>query len=317
MLKYILQRLFSLIPILLVVSITVFFLAHLTPGDPVTVLLGDEASEESKAELREQLGFDLPLYTQFFVWFKGVLTGDLGDSFFLKVPVLQAFLENLGPTLSLAILSQLIAIIIALTLGVIAAKKRGTATDQAVMGLSLFGISIPSFLVGLFLILLFSVQLRWLPVAGYRPLSDGIMEHLKYLILPAIALGTMQAALITRMMRSSMLDVMKSNYIKTAKSKGIHPNKITYKHALRNAFIPILTVIGETFGTLITGAAVVETVFNIPGIGQLIVNSIERRDFAVIQGTVLLITVTYVFLNLAIDLLYGVIDPRVRLSRRN
>lgn len=317
MLKYILQRLFSLIPILLVVSIIVFFLAHLTPGDPVTVLLGDEASEESKAELREQLGFDLPLYTQFFVWFKGVLTGDLGDSFFLKMPVLQAFLENLGPTLSLAILSQIIAIIIALTLGVIAAKKRGTATDQAVMGLSLFGISIPSFLVGLLLILLFSVQLRWLPVAGYRPLSDGFMEHLKYLILPAIALGTMQAALITRMTRSSMLDVMKSNYIKTAKSKGIHPNKITYKHALRNAFIPILTVIGETFGTLITGAAVVETVFNIPGIGQLIVNSIERRDFAVIQGTVLLITVTYVFLNLAIDLLYGVIDPRVRLNRRN
>lgn len=317
MLKYILQRLFSLIPILLVVSIIVFFLVHLTPGDPVTVLLGDEASEESKAELREQLGFDLPLYTQFFVWFKGVLTGDLGDSFFLKMPVLQAFLENLGPTFSLAILSQIIAIIIALTLGVIAAKKRGTATDQAVMGLSLFGISIPSFLVGLFLILLFSVQLRWLPVAGYRPLSDGIVEHLKYLILPAIALGTMQAALITRMTRSSMLDVMKSNYIKTAKSKGIHPNKITYKHALRNAFIPILTVIGETFGTLITGAAVVETVFNIPGIGQLIVNSIERRDFAVIQGTVLLITVTYVFLNLAIDLLYGVIDPRVRLNRRN
>lgn len=317
MLKYILQRLFSLIPILLVVSIIVFFLAHLTPGDPVTVLLGDEASEESKVELREQLGFDLPLYTQFFVWFKGVLTGDLGNSFFLKMPVLQAFLENLGPTLSLAILSQIIAIIIALTLGVIAAKKRGTATDQAVMGLSLFGISIPSFLVGLLLILLFSVQLRWLPVAGYRPLSDGFMEHLKYLILPAIALGTMQAALITRMTRSSMLDVMKSNYIKTAKSKGIHPNKITYKHALRNAFIPILTVIGETFGTLITGAAVVETVFNIPGIGQLIVNSIERRDFAVIQGTVLLITVTYVFLNLAIDLFYGVIDPRVRLNRRN
>nr|WP_309100482.1 ABC transporter permease [Fredinandcohnia onubensis] len=316
MLKYIVQRLFSLLPILLVVAIVVFFLAHLTPGDPVTVLLGDEASEETKAELRKELGFDLPLYTQFFLWFKGVIIGDLGDSYFLKMPVTQAFFEYLGPTLSLAIISQIIAIIVALVLGVFAAKKRGTFMDQAVMGISLFGISVPSFLVGLFLILIFSVQLQWLPVAGYRPLSDGLWEHLRYLILPAIALGMMQAALIARMTRSSMLDVMKTNYIKTAKSKGLHPNKITFKHALRSAFIPILTVIGESFGTLITGAAVVETVFNIPGIGQLIVNSIERRDFPVIQGTVLMITVTYVLLNLVIDLLYGVVDPRVRLNQR-
>jgi len=316
LLKYIVQRLFSLLPILLVVAIVVFFLAHLTPGDPVTVLLGDEASEETKAELREELGFDLPLYTQFILWFKGAILGDLGDSYFLKMPVTQAFFEYLGPTLSLAIISQIIAIIVALVLGVLAAKKRGTFMDQAVMGISLFGISVPSFLVGLFLILIFSVQLQWLPVAGYRPLSDGLGEHLRYLILPAIALGMMQAALIARMTRSSMLDVMKTNYIKTAKSKGLHPNKITFKHALRSAFIPILTVIGESFGTLITGAAVVETVFNIPGIGQLIVNSIERRDFPVIQGTVLMITVTYVLLNLVIDLLYGVVDPRVRLNQR-
>ncbi|MEK5440550.1 MULTISPECIES: ABC transporter permease [unclassified Fredinandcohnia] len=316
MLKYIVQRLFSLLPILLVVAIVVFFLAHLTPGDPVTVLLGDEASEETKAELRKELGFDLPLYTQFILWFKGAILGDLGDSYFLKMPVTQAFFEYLGPTLSLAIISQIIAIIVALVLGVLAAKKRGTFMDQAVMGISLFGISVPSFLVGLFLILIFSVQLQWLPVAGYRPLSDGLGEHLRYLILPAIALGMMQAALIARMTRSSMLDVMKTNYIKTAKSKGLHPNKITFKHALRSAFIPILTVIGESFGTLITGAAVVETVFNIPGIGQLIVNSIERRDFPVIQGTVLMITVTYVLLNLVIDLLYGVVDPRVRLNQR-
>ncbi len=316
MLKYIVQRLFSLLPILLVVAIVVFFLAHLTPGDPVTVLLGDEASEETKAELRKELGFDLPLYTQFILWFKGVILGDLGDSYFLKMPVTQAFFEYLGPTLSLAIISQIIAIVVALVLGVLAAKKRGTFMDQAVMGISLFGISVPSFLVGLFLILIFSVQLQWLPVAGYRPLSDGFGEHLRYLILPAIALGMMQAALIARMTRSSMLDVMKTNYIKTAKSKGLHPNKITFKHALRSAFIPILTVIGESFGTLITGAAVVETVFNIPGIGQLIVNSIERRDFPVIQGTVLMITVTYVLLNLVIDLLYGVVDPRVRLNQR-
>ena len=183
-------------------------------------------------------------------------------------------------------------------------------------GFSLLGISVPSFLVGLFLILLFAVQLQWVPVAGYQPLSEGFFEHIRYLTLPAIALGMMQAGLITRMTRSSMLDVMKTNYIKTAKSKGLRENKITYKHALRNAFIPILTVIGESFGTLITGAAVVETVFNIPGIGQLIVNSIERRDFTVIQGTVLLITVTYVLINLIVDLLYGAVDPRIRLNQK-
>ena len=316
MLKYTLQRLFSLIPILLVVAIIVFFLAHMTPGDPVTVLLGDEATEEAKAELRHELGFDLPIYTQFWEWIIGVFTGDLGESFFLKKPVTEVFADYLGPTISLAIYAQLIAIVISLILGVIAAKRRGTLVDQTVTGFSLLGISVPSFLVGLFLILIFAVQLQWFPVAGYSPLSAGLFEHIRYLTLPAIALGMMQAGLITRMTRSSMLDVMKENYIKTAKSKGLHQNKITYKHALRNSFIPILTVIGESFGTLITGAAVVETVFNIPGIGQLIVNSIERRDFAVIQGTVLLITVTYVLLNLIVDLLYGTVDPRVRLNQK-
>lgn len=291
-----------------------FFLAHLTPGDPVTVLLGDEATEETKAELREELGLNLPLHTQFFQWFSGILTGDLGESFFLDQPVTEVFFDYLGPTLSLAIYAQLIAIVIALGAGVLAAKKRGSAVDQAVTGFSLLGISVPSFLLGLFLILIFAVQLQWFPVAGYRPLEAGFGEHIRYLTLPAIALGMMQAGLITRMTRSSMLDVLKTNYIKTAKSKGLHENKITFKHALRNSFIPILTVIGESFGTLITGAAVVETVFNIPGIGQLIVNSIERRDFTVIQGTVLLITVAYVLLNLIVDLLYGLVDPRVRLG---
>lgn len=316
MLRYTIQRLLQLIPILLVVAVVVFFLAHMTPGDPVTVLLGDEASEESKAELREELGFDLPLYTQFFQWISGVLRGDLGESFFLDKPVTEVFFDYLGPTISLAIYAQVIAITLSLLFGVIAAKRRGTIADQAVTGFSLLGISVPSFLVGLFLILLFAVQLEWFPVAGYRALNEGFLEHIRYLTLPAIALGMMQAGLITRMTRSSMLDVMKTNYIKTAKSKGLHENKITYKHALRNAFIPILTVIGESFGTLITGAAVVETVFNIPGIGQLIVNSIERRDFTVIQGTVLLITVTYVLINLLVDLLYGTVDPRIRLNHK-
>ena len=316
MAKYILLRLLSVIPVLLIVAVIVFFLAHLTPGDPVTVILGEEASAEVKAELRAELGLDLPLYTQFITWFKGILTGDLGDSFFLKKPITEVFFDYLSPTLSLAIMAQIIAVVIALALGVLAARKRGTFIDQAVMSFSLLGISIPSFLLGLLLVLLFAVKLQWLPVAGYQPLSAGLIEHLRYLLLPAIALGTMQAALIARMTRSSMLDVLSGNYIKTAKSKGLKPGKVVYKHALRNAFIPILTVIGETFGTLITGAVVVETIFNIPGIGQLIVNSIERRDFAVIQGTVLMITVTYVLLNLVIDLLYGIVDPRLRVNRK-
>ncbi|MDH4616883.1 ABC transporter permease [Brevibacillus sp. AY1] len=313
---YILKRLLSMLPILAVVAVVVFMIVHLTPGDPAAVMLGDEAGEKEIAELRSQLGLDLPLAVQFFHWLANVLQGDLGKSYFSDVPVTQAFWEHLGPTVSVAILAQIIAILIAIPIGIMAARRRGTMIDQAVMGVSLFGISVPSFLLGLFLILLFAVQLKWLPVAGYKPLSSGLWNHLRYLILPALALGFMQAALIARMTRSSMLDIIADNYIKTARAKGLKERMVIYKHALRNACIPILTVIGETFGGLVTGAAVVETVFNIPGIGQLIISSVERRDYAVIQGTVLLITVTYVLLNLIIDLLYGIVDPRVRLNRK-
>jgi peptide/nickel transport system permease protein len=294
----------------------VFIIIHLTPGDPASVILGEEASEESRAELREELGLNLPIHQQYFDWILGVLRGDLGDSFFMQQPVTQAILEHLGPTLSLTILAQITAIIIALPLGIMAAKRRGTFTDQSFMALSLLGISIPSFLLGLFLIIILAVNLQWLPVAGYQPLSTGLFNHLKFLIMPAIALGTMQAALIARMTRSSMLETINTNFIKTARAKGLHERKVIYKHALRNSFIPILTVIGQTFGMLIAGAAVTETVFNIPGIGQLIMNSVERRDYAVIQGTVLFITVSYVFINLVVDLMYGIIDPRVRLNQK-
>jgi len=316
MLNYILKRILSLIPVLLVVAVVVFLLMYLTPGDPVSILLGDEATEETIEQLRHELGYDLPIYEQFINWFKGLLIGDFGFSIFYGEPVSTVFVEHLGPTISLAIYSQLIAIIIAISFGVWAAKKRGTWIDNTLSTVSVLGISIPSFLMGLFLILILAVQLKLFPVAGYKPVNEGVLSHLEYLTLPAIALGAMQAGLIMRMTRSSMLDVMKAPYIKTAKSKGLHENKITFKHALKNAFLPILTVIGESFGALITGAAVVETVFNIPGLGQLIVNSIERRDFITIQGSILLMTVMYVFLNLVVDLLYGVIDPRVRISQR-
>lgn len=316
MLSFIVKRLLSLIPVLLVVSIVVFLLVHITPGDPASVILGPEATPEAVAELREELGLNRPIIEQYFVWVGDIFTGDLGTSLFMKQSVLSAFIEHLGPTISLAILAQIFAILIALPLGVLSAKFRGSFLDQSFMGFALIGISVPSFLLGLFLILIFGVQLHLLPVAGYKPLSEGLIEHIRYLIMPAIALGTMQAALIARMTRSSMLDVLTSNYIKTARAKGIKEITITVKHSLRNAFIPILTIIGQTFGSLIAGAAVVETVFNIPGIGQLIINAVERRDFEVIQGSVLLIAVSYVLINLIIDVLYGYVDPRLRVGKR-
>lgn len=312
---YILKRLLSFIPVLLIVSIIVFLLIHLIPGDPAAVILGPEATPAEVEKLREELGLSLPIYVQFFNWFANLLQGDLGDSIFMNKPVLQAFLEHLGPTLSLALLAQGISVIVAIPIGVIAAKRRGTYVDRVFMLIAMFGMSLPSFLLGLLLMLVFGVHLNWLPAAGYQPLSEGLWEHLRFMILPATALGMIQAAVIARMTRASMLDILSMNYIKAAKARGIRERIVTYKHAFRNAFIPILTVLGETFGSLITGAVVTETVFNLPGIGQLVVNSIVRRDYAVIQGTILILATTYLILNLIIDILYGFVDPRVRLSR--
>lgn len=312
---YLLKRVVSLLPVLLVVAVVDFIIIHLTPGDPASVMLGAQATEEELAKLREQLGLTLPIYTQFFQWIMGILQGDLGWSIFMDMPVTEAIWEHLGPTLSLTIIAEIIAILFAIPLGVMAANRRGSWMDQSFMTLAMLGISLPSFWIGLNLILLFAVQFNWLPAAGYQPLSNGILNHLKYLIMPAISLGIMQGALIARMTRSSMLEVLNENYIRTAEAKGLKMWIVTYKHALRNAFIPILTVIGLSFATLIGGAVVTETVFNIPGIGKLIVNSVLRRDYEVIQGTVLMIAAAYVFINLVVDLLYAYIDPRVRYDK--
>jgi peptide/nickel transport system permease protein len=314
--SYILKRVLSMIPVLFIVATIVFFLIHLVPGDPAAVILGPEATPQEVEQLREQLGLNKPIYEQFFSWFVGLFQGDLGDSIYMRKPVLEAFSDHIGPTLSLALLAQGISILIAIPIGVLAAKKRGTSVDRVFMLIAMIGLSLPSFLLGLLLMLLFGVHLKWLPAAGYQPISAGIWEHIRYMILPAFALGTIQAAVIARMTRSSMLDVLSMNYIKTAKAKGLKQRVIIYKHAFRNAFIPILTILGETFGSLITGAVVTETVFNLPGIGQLVVNAIVRRDYEVIQGTILIMAMMYLLLNLLIDLLYGVIDPRVRLSRK-
>lgn len=316
MLQYTIKRILALIPVLIVVAVVDFIIIHLTPGDPAAVMLGSDATEADLARLRDQLGLNLPIYVQFFHWIVGVFHGDLGRSIFMNMPVTQAIMQHLGPTVSLTLLAEFIAIIVALPLGVMAATHRGKLLDQAFMMVALLGISIPSFWMGLNFILLFAVKFNWLPAAGYQPLSSGLANHLKYLLMPAISLGIMQAALIARMTRASMLEVLNENYIRTAEAKGLKQRVIIYKHALRNAFIPILTVIGLTFATLIGGAVVTETVFNIPGIGKLIVNSVLRRDYVVIQGTVLMVAAAYVFINLVVDILYAYIDPRVRLDQK-
>ncbi|EZH65448.1 peptide ABC transporter [Bacillaceae bacterium JMAK1] len=313
---YILKRIVSLLPVLFVVSVVIFGIVHLTPGDPASYMLGEEASPEQVNELREELGLNDPIPVQYLNWLGGVVQGDFGDSYFMNQSVLDAIFSHIGPTLSLAIVAEIIALSISIPIGIVAAIKRGTATDQSVMVVSLMGMAIPSFLLALFLALIFGVQLGWLPVAGYQPLSNGLWNHLQYLILPAISLGAIQAALIARMTRASMLEVLNTDYIKMARSKGMKERTVIYSHALKNAFLPILTVIGATFGALVTGAVVTETIFNIPGIGQLIINSIERRDYTIIQGIVLFVTLIYVTINLIIDLLYGFIDPRVRLDSK-
>lgn len=315
MLRYILSRLVQTIPVLVIVALLIFIIARLAPGDPAAVLLGPDATAAEVAALREQLGFNRPIYEQFFDWAGGLFVGNLGYSLFLQESVSSAIASHLMPTLSLAIFAQLLAVLVAIPAGVAAARRPGGIADRALMGVSLLGISVPSFLLGLFLALLFAVVLRVLPVAGYADPGQGIGKFLLYLVLPAVALAAMQAALLARMTRSTMMDVLNTNYVTTARAKGLPGGVVLYKHAFRTAINPILTVVGQSFGVLITGAVVIETVFNIPGIGQLIVLAIQRRDFDLIQGVVLVATVMYLLLNLVVDLLYGVFDPRIRLRK--
>jgi peptide/nickel transport system permease protein len=275
-----------------------------------------DATPADAAALNRRLGLDKPLVERYVIWMGNLLKGDLGTSYFMQQPVSRAIAEHLGPTLTLSLIAQLIAILTAIPAGLMAAEKRGSRLDGLLRFISLLGVAVPGFLLGLFLMLIFSVALRWFPVAGYAPLSRGIGEHLKYFILPGVSLGFVQSALIMRMTRSSVLDVLHQNYIKTARSKGLRENQILLIHAFRTATLPVLTVIGQSFGSLITGAVVTESLFNIPGLGQLIINAIRRRDFLVIQGVVLCVTLLYTGINLATDLLYGILDPRVRLEGR-
>jgi len=315
MIPFIGKRLFYLLIVLFVLSIVVFSIIYLIPGDPAVALLGDTATPEMLDALRQEMGLNQSVIGQYGTWIFQVLQGNLGESYALKQPVMEVIIDRLPPTLSIAVLAEGIAILIAIPLGVYAASRPGTASDRAARSFSLFGLTVPSFLLGLFMMLLFAVQLKWFPVSGYKPLSAGVWEYLKHLIMPAIALGLIQSALLARITRSAMLEVLNESYIRTARAKGVHENKIIYWHALRNALMPIITVIGSSFGALVAGAVVVESIFNIPGLGQLLVNSVQRRDYTVIQGTVLFIAFMTVIINLLVDLFYAVVDPRVRLNR--
>jgi peptide/nickel transport system permease protein len=310
--KYIAKRLWSLVPVMFVVATLVFFLVHLTPGDPAAVILGPDAPQEAVAELRARLGLDRPLPVQFLHWFGQVLQGDLGDSIFLRRPVTQAIVERLEPTLLLAGLATMLAVLIGIPTGVLAAVYRSTWLDRLFMSIAVFGVSMPNFWLALNLIFLFALTLAVLPVSGYVPLRDDPLMTLRFLLLPAFSLGFPQSALIARMTRGSMLDVLSQDYVKTARAKGLSEQLVIYKHALKNTMITVLTVIGIVLAITLSGSVVIETIFGLPGIGRLIINSVLRRDYPVIQGTVLFIAASYVLVNLLIDLLYMYLDPRIK-----
>jgi peptide/nickel transport system permease protein len=309
---YLLRRVLAVIPVMLVVATVTFVLIHLAPGDPASIIAGPDATPDNVARLRHQLGLDESLPAQLFRWYGRLLRGDLGDSIFLRRPVTEAIVERLEPTVLLTSWATLIAVLLGVPAGIVSARYHNSAVDQSFMGLALVGLSIPNFLLGLLMILVFGVWLRWLPVAGYVPLDVGLWPNARSLLMPAVSLGLVQSALIARITRSSMLDVLREQYILASRAKGLAERAVVYKHALKNAIIPTLTVIGITFAILVGGAVVIETVFNIPGLGRLIISAVLRRDYPVIQGVVLVIAVTYTLINLAVDLVYLTLDPRIR-----
>jgi peptide/nickel transport system permease protein len=312
MTAYVARRLIALLPVLLIVATVGFFLIYLTPGDPAAVMLGPDATADELENLRQIMGLDRPLLVQLVRWYTRMLQGDLGYSIFLQRPVVQAIIERIEPTVLLTLLSLLIAVAIGVPAGIIAAVRRNTWLDQASMGIALFGVSVPNFWLGLNLILLFSVYLGLFPVAGYVPLDESVSGALRSLVLPSVTLGISASALIARMTRSSMLEVLGQDFIRTARAKGNKERRVIYRHALRNAMIPTITVIGLAMGGLLSGAIVTETVFALPGVGRLVISSVLRRDYPVVQGILMFLAAIYVLVNLLIDVVYVYLDPRVK-----
>jgi peptide/nickel transport system permease protein len=313
-LRLIARRLLATIPVLFLVTLGVFMLIHLVPGDPVDVMLGENQDPIARQSLRHDLGLDQPLYVQYANWLIRVAQGDLGRSVRTHQTVLENVSQRIRPTLELAIYAMLISTLVAVPLGILTATHRNSALDSFGTSFALFGICMPNFVLALLLIFIFGVSLHWLPIASYTDPFENPLAGIKSLTLPAITLGLALAAVVTRTLRSSLLETLSEEYIKTARAKGLDSSAIVLRHALKNALIPVVTVIGLQFGTLIGGAVIIEYVFAIPGVGRLVVDSVFARDYPLVQGVVLLICFGFIVANLVVDILYGWLDPRIRTS---
>lgn len=312
MFNYIVRRVFSTVPVMLVVALIVFSLLYLAPGDPAVIIAGDQASPADVEKIRASLGLDRPFLVRFSEWLFNLMRGDLGVSMFTGIPVAELIGQRIEPTLSLMVLTLILAVGIAVPIGVLAAWKTGTWIDRGVMAISVVGFSVPVFVVGYLLIFFFSLELDWLPVQGYVSYTNGFGIWIQHLILPAIALGFVYIALIARITRATMLEVLSQDYIRTARAKGMGQAGILFVHSLKNAAVPVVTVIGIGIALLIGGAVVTESVFAIPGLGRLTIDAIVQRDYPVIQGLVVVFSFVYVLVNLAVDIIYTIVDPRIR-----
>ena len=312
MIDFIARRLVAIIPVLAVVAVFVFLMLRLTPGDPAAVIAGDNATSEQIDLIRAKLGLDLPIWQQFFIWISDILRGNFGESFFFKKTVTELISQRLEPTLALSVCTLIVAVTTAVPLGVIAAYRHGSLLDRFVMGFSVMGFSLPTFVIGYCLIYVFAIDLGWLPVQGYTRIAADFGGFIEHMILPSITLGIIYVALIARITRASVLEVLNEDYIRTARAKGLSNRVVLMRHALRNAAVPILTVIGIGIALLIGGAVVTETVYGLPGLGRLTVEAVLSRDFPTIQAVILMFSVVYVVINLLIDISYTLFDPRIR-----
>jgi len=311
-LVYLARRLLTLVPLWILCAIVIFLLVHLIPGDPALTIAGSGATEEQLDLLRADLGLDLPLPVRFWRWFSGLLVGDLGTSVILRVPVASLLLERLAPTLQLAVVTTVLSITFGFPVGLVAAVQRGRRADRLLMALAAAGLAVPSFLMAILMILAGAVYLDWFPVRGYVPLSESPSAWALHMVLPALSYAFVQASAVARMTRSSCLEVLDQDYVRTARSKGLGPARVVLKHAVRNALIPVVTLLGLNLGAILVSAVVVETIFGIPGVGALMVSAIFKRDYTLVQGGVLLTVTLFFLVNLIVDVLYRALDPRIR-----
>lgn len=309
---YIARRLLATIPVMAVVAVFVFLLLRLTTGDPAAIIAGDIASTQQIAEIRSKLGLDRPVAQQFVIWLRRIVVGDFGESFFFRKTVRELILDRLEPTMALTVCTMVLAVVFAIPLGVTAARNRGTWVDRAVMGLSTLGFSVPVFVIGYTLVYVFAIRFGWLPVQGYQRLGQGFGGFIERLILPSLTLSVLYLALIARITRASVLEVLNADYVRTARAKGLADLRVMLRHVLRNAAVPIVTVIGLGIALLVGGVVVTESVFSIPGLGRLTVDAVLARDYPTVQAVVLLFSVVYVLINLLVDLTYVFLDPRIR-----